>query len=219
MTRGQTRFVLSATFCLLMGCGARTESFYDEGDFAGGSFGASSGASHAGAPGVGASAGAYFGGATGVGANAGAYFGGASGVGASGGAFPHGGTSFGGFGATSGAAGAFGGFGAIGGDAGEAGTGATGGIIEACMAVTNDSCSQCQCKVCAPQLVSCFSDLGCALIFACVQQTGCQGVSCYTPNNCRPIIDKFGGLTGPSMSEVFGVLTCAVTSQNACGCK
>jgi hypothetical protein len=216
----------------LIGCGARTESFYDEGDLAGGSFGASSGAPHGGASGVGANAGASFGGANAGasfggasfgGANAGASFGGANAGasfgGANGGAFPHGGTSFGGFGATSGAAGAFGGFGAIGGDAGEGGSGATGGIVEACMAVSNDSCAQCQCKVCAPQLVSCFSDLGCALIFACVQQTGCQGLSCYTPNNCRPIIDKFGGLTGPSMSQVFGVLTCSVTSQNACGCN
>ena len=217
--------LLCAGFSLLVGCGARTESFLDDGSsFGAESFGGASagapngGAPHGGAPhgGTGAVSGGFFnGGASGS-------FGGANIAGS-----PFGGSNFGGFSGTiifptAGAGGSFGGFGAVGGfigEAGAAGAGATGGIVEACVAVANGSCDACVCKTCAPQIEGCFSDVGCALIFACVQSTGCQGISCYSNKNCRPIIDQFGGLTGPSMSHVFGLLTCSVSSQTSCGCN
>ena len=100
-----------------------------------------------------------------------------------------------------------------------AGSGATSGIIEACQVIASDSCQQCLCKSCASPVVECFSNLGCALIIACTQQTGCNGLNCYTPQTCRSVIDQFGGLTGKAMSNVLSLLQCSVGSQNSCNCN
>ena len=75
------------------------------------------------------------------------------------------------------------------------------------------------CTTCAPQIVECVSNIGCALIFACAQQTGCQGVSCYSPDTCKPIIDQFGGLSGSATKDVLALISCAATAQNSCNCN
>ena len=103
--------------------------------------------------------------------------------------------------------------------AGAGGFGATGGILEACQVIAGNSCQQCLCNTCSTPLVECFSDLGCALILACVQQSGCSGVSCYSAKNCRPVIDQFGGLGGPSMGNVLSLLSCSAGSLGACKCN
>ncbi|MES1174601.1 MAG: hypothetical protein ABUL62_09735 [Myxococcales bacterium] len=236
MNRGHGRLLLCACLTLLIGCGARTSTLEDElgGQNAGGAAGdpgySGSGGVHltpgGGAPSGGApTAGFGFGGSLPIPAGgapaAGAPFGGAPaggfGTGGAAGA-PHGGAPF--AGAPAGGApfagapaGGFAGFGAIGGDAG------TGGIGELCSVLGGSTCAECQCKTCAPAIEGCFSDLGCTFIFACAQQTGCNGISCYSPTTCQPVIDQFGGLGGASMKRVFSLLTCAVTAQTSCGCN
>jgi hypothetical protein len=229
MNRGHGRLLLCACLTLLIGCGARTSTLEDElgGQDAGGAsghagsssgFGGTQPTPAGGAPfggppmaGFGGSLPIPGGGAPSAGAPAG-------GTGGAAGAAPHGGAPS--AGAPSGGAqtagapaGGFAGFGAIGGDAG------TGGIGELCSVLGGSTCAECQCKTCAPAIEACFSDLGCTFIFACAQQTGCNGISCYSPKTCQPVIDQFGGLGGSSMKRVFSLLTCAVSSQANCGCN
>jgi len=92
-------------------------------------------------------------------------------------------------------------------------------ILDACVAVAQTACNKCLCQVCSDAVISCFSDLGCAAIFACVERTGCQGFDCYTNATCRPVIQQFGGLTGTAASEVFQLASCAASSQNLCVCN
>jgi len=223
--------------CLLVffGCGARTEYFNDLDD-AGGDFGVAGASPNAGAPnagGVPGVAGApsfggapHFGGYTGSAGFpnvAGApHFAGSSGTGGR-----AGGAGAPGKGGAPGVAGAPGKGGAPGvagapgkgGAPNVGGTGATAGIVEACQVIAGNSCQQCLCSTCSSQIVECFSNFGCALILACAQQTGCQGVACYTAQTCRPVIDQFGGLTGSSMKDVLSLLSCSLSSQNSCSCN
>ena len=228
MTRGAACFLLSACFAWTLGCGARTSTLEDEdfgGRYPGGaSGGAPVGGSH---PGGGGSFGGSLpvaGGGAIAGASPVAGSGGASPVAGSGGAFggsspvAGGGGSFAGFGAIGGSFAGFGG--AVGGSAGASGSAGAGGAIEElCSVLGSSSCEQCLCKSCADPIVSCFSDVGCAFIFACAQQTGCQGLSCYSPNTCKSVIDQFGGLTGAPVRELFALASCTASSQNSCSCN
>jgi len=108
-------------------------------------------------------------------------------------------------------------FGGMGGFAGGAGT--TNVIIEACVSLAPTACEQCECLTCADQVVGCFSDPGCGAIFGCIQQTGCQGVDCYSNATCRRVINRFGGLTGKAASEVFALGSCGLSSQGMCACN
>lgn len=209
--RGHGRLVFCACLTLLVGCGARTSTFDDEfgGENAGGAagFGGShpipaGGAPFGGAPSAGAPFGGFGGGHAGAAGAPGAGAAGAPGAGAAGAP---------GAGAGGAPLGGFAGFGAIGGDAG------TGGIGQLCGVLGGSTCAQCQCQTCAPAIEGCFSDTGCALIFLCAQQAGCNGLSCYSPT-CQPVIDQYGGLAGASIRKVFSLLTCAASSQASCGC-
>jgi len=206
MDRGFARLVVAAVFVSLIGCGARTDPFDDPGSSGagasagrgqGGASAGTGGAHRAGAPG----AGAPQGGAPQAGA--------APVAGAPQGGAPQGGAPQGGAAPVAGA----GGFGAISGAAGG------GPIVDACVALAPSACGKCLCQSCSSEVVACFSDLGCALIFACVEQTGCQGLACYSAGTCRTVIDNAGGLTGRSVNNVFSILSCAVTSQSACLCN
>jgi hypothetical protein len=194
--------------------------------------GAGFGGSPSGGAGIGGSpsGGGGYGGSLGGSPFAGAGFGGAlAGFGGSLGGAPVGGAGgfgagagVGGFGGLAGSAG-FGvaggaGSGGFAGSAGFIGSGGAGVIVEACKGLAPSACQQCQCTTCSSQLVSCFSDVGCALILACAQRTGCQGFGCYSPATCQPTIDQFGGLAGSAVRKVFALATCSATSQMACGC-
>ncbi|MET0791365.1 MAG: hypothetical protein ABW061_07570 [Polyangiaceae bacterium] len=205
---------------MLVGCGARTSTLEDEygGQDAGGDAGLSGGGSDAGHGGAQPVAGAPSGGTSTAGVagfpiGGSAPVGGAPPVAGAAGAFGGAPTAGATAGGAAGVAGGFAGFGAIG---GEAGTG--GAIGQLCAVLGSGSCAQCQCNSCAPSIESCFSDVGCAFIFACAQQTGCTGISCYSSATCQPVIDQFGGLGGASIRKVFSLLTCAVSSQSSCGC-
>jgi len=207
MDRGFARLVVAAVFVSLIGCGARTDPFDDPGSSgAGASAGRGQGGASAGTGGS-HRAGAPQGGAPQAGAApvAGAPQGGAPQAGAA----PVAGAPQGGAAPVAGA----GGFGAISGAAGG------GPIVDACVALAPSACGKCLCQSCSSEVVACFSDLGCALIFACVEQTGCQGLACYSAGTCRTVIDNAGGLTGRSVNNVFSILSCAVTSQSACLCN
>jgi len=225
------RFLVGGCLVVLFGCGARTDYFIDE-EGAGG-LGAGGTPWTAGAPnakgGSPSTAGApnNAAGAPGIGGTPGLVAGapsfggramitaGAPGVGG----VPNltaGAPNFGGApskGGTSGISGA------PNGKAGSPGAGASPGIIEACQVIAGNSCQQCLCTSCSSEIVDCFSNFGCALILACAQQSGCQGLSCYSAQTCRPVIDQFGGLTGKSMGAVLSLLSCSVGSQNNCSCN
>lgn len=213
----KARSLIAVGYVLLIGCGARTESFDEE---AGGSTsvaGTAPGAGTSGVPG----AGSPNGGGPLVAGAGGASFGGTGAQPAGGfsnggsfpvaGSFPLGGAS--GFGAFGGLG--FGGAGAEGG-ASQAGSG---GLAEVCGALGASTCEQCVCNQCAGPITGCFSNLGCTLIFACAQQTGCNGLNCYLPNTCRPVIDQFDGLTGASMQHLLSLSICASGATNTCGCN
>ena len=214
------RFLFGGCLLVFFGCGARTESFFDP-DGSSGSFGVG---------GTSATAGRTFGGAANIagsssvggtvnvagavgfaGANSAGWFGTGGNTSVAGGP-GKGGASFGGF---TGVAGGIG----RGGAAGRGGGGGSSGIEETCKALTSNSCQQCLCSTCSSQIVQCISNFGCALILACAQQTGCQGLACYSPMACKPVIDQYGGLAGPAMKDVLSLLTCATTSQNNCSCN
>jgi len=213
MNRGHGRLLLCACFALLMGCGARTSTLEDElgGQDSGGASGDAGSSSGFGGVHSTPGGGAPSGGAP----TAGFGFGGSHPIpvgGAPSAGFGPGGAPAGGAPSAGAPSGGFAGFGAIGGDAG------TGGIGEVCSVLGGGSCAECQCKSCAPAIEGCFSDLGCLSIFICAQQTGCNGISCYSPGTCKTVIDQSGGLTGPSMKKVFSLLSCAASSQATCGC-
>ncbi|HEY3254348.1 MAG TPA: hypothetical protein VGJ91_10380 [Polyangiaceae bacterium] len=220
------RFLLGGCLIVLFGCGARTEYFMDEEGAgglpqgAGGAPSPTAGApqvggapNHAGAPAISGAPNATAG-APGI---AGApHFAGGTSVGGA----PHfaGAPSVGGAPGIAGAPGV-GGVPGVAGAPGIAGSGAVPGIIQACQVIAGNSCQQCLCKSCASQIVECFSNFGCALILACAQQSGCQGLGCYSASTCKPVIDKNGGLSGSAMSDVLSLLSCSVGSQNSCNCN
>jgi len=222
-SRGKALIFTVACFGAASGCGARTDTLFDDGSGLGGfnaagrgQGGSSSFAGNTGRGGFATGGSAIAGGfgRGGTSPTAGTHSGGAAAAG--GGGFG----GFGGFGNVGNFAGslAFGGSGAIGG-LGEAGAGGTGGIVELCVSAAPTACEKCLCQGCGSELTACFSDVGCALIFACAQQKQCQGFNCYQNSTCRGVIDQFGGLTGPSVSEVFSLASCSVTARANCGCN
>ena len=207
------RLLVGGCFVVLFGCGARTDYFVAEDGFGGQGVGGTAGTPNtAGAPGP------SIGGTPNVTGGAPSFGGramitaGAPGVGG----VPN---------VTAGAPGVAGKggspsfAGAPNGRAGSPGAGASPGIIEACQVIAGDSCQQCLCTTCSSEIVDCFSNFGCVLILACAQQSGCQGIACYSPQTCRPVIDQFGGLTGKSMGAVLSLVSCSVGSQNNCSCN
>jgi len=240
INRGKAFFLAVFGLSAAVGCGARTDTLFDDGtgDYGGAGDSTSTGGTvaHGGSSNPTGGSGFVAGsGPTGV---SGSFGTGGTGFGTGGSSFggsmvTAGTTSFGGTGLGTGGGVAFGGtfstggslptagspaggFGAVG---GEAGIGGTGGIVDACLNNAPSSCDRCLCKSCGTQINSCFADFGCALIFACVQETGCNGLACYQNATCRPIIDQFGGIAGPSVREVFSLATCVVTSGKTCGCN
>lgn len=225
MSSRKIRLCLCALLLALSACGGRTASFEDEsfGGYpqtggAGGRHNNGGSAGSAAAP-VGGSAGTQpMGGGTGGVSGAGALSGSAGFGAISGSAGATGGSAgVGGFGGSVGGVGGSAGFGANGGVSGSAGSGGT--IVEACVNLVATECAPCLCQTCAPSLLSCFSDLGCAVIFTCLAQTNCTGLECLAPNTCGKVIDEYGGPFGGSARKVFQLAACSVTSQNTCGCN
>ena len=233
MNRGITACLLfSALAASFLGCGGRTDTEFAEAG-AGGSSGVSgdthgaSGAPLTGTSGSPTVAGSpsiagspSFAGTPGFAGNpgfaGGPSAGGAASSGAPGfGGFPnHGGSP--GFGGSLGVAGTP----TFGGSSGDAGAGGFGGVIvDACVSLAQNQCDQCLCQVCSDSVVGCFSDPGCAQIFACIEKTGCQGFGCYTNATCRQVIKQNGGLTGAAAGEVFALVSCATSSQGVCACN
>jgi hypothetical protein len=233
--RGKALILLAVCVGFAFGCGARTDMLFDEGSggalggYPSGGDGDTSGFASAGYTTGGYGNVSGYGGSISVG---GAPVGGFGSAGFTQGGFHAGGSGsagapFGGFGAsggfsgsfgTGGAAGApFGGFGGVAG-AGEAGAGGSGGIVELCVGAAQSACDKCVCSTCGSQLNACFTDIGCALIFACVQEQQC-GLNCYQNATCRGVIDQFGGLTGSAVNEVFSLASCSVTTRPGCGCN
>lgn len=78
-------------------------------------------------------------------------------------------------------------------------------------------CQGCLNRACGNQLTQCFSDPGCASIFSCVRQTGCQPLDCYSPAECGGVIDAWGGPGGYSMSLLLQTVACSL--QSGCDCN
>jgi hypothetical protein len=240
-SRARGFFVAVAGLGVALGCGARTDTLFDDGNggsagtlsFAGypsggqgqgGSFQPTAGITgFGGSPTVGGSF--AFGGSFGFGGTvgfAGTFgFGGSPSAGTSGIA---GSPSSGGVGATAGSI-SFGGTTSVGGSLPMAGGPAVAGaggqspIVELCERTAQSACNACLCGSCATQLDACFSGVGCALIFACAQETQCQLLQCYQASTCRGVIDEFGGPTGAAVQQVFALGTCAAEQSSGCNCN
>ena len=230
-TAQMNRLLVGAGLLVLFGCGARTDYFADEdrpfepgagGALAiagapnakGGSPSRAGAANDAGAPGIGGAPNVTAG-APSVGGRANITAG-APGVGGAP-IVTAGAPGFGGAPTSKGGTSGF--SGAANGKGGAPGAGASPGVIQACQVIAGNSCQQCLCTTCSSQIVDCLSNFGCALILACAQQSGCQGLECYSAQTCRPVIDQFGGLTGKSMGSVLSLVSCSVGSQNSCSCN
>lgn len=81
---------------------------------------------------------------------------------------------------------------------------------------SGQDCQSCLRNACTGQLVQCLSDFGCISIFSCMQQTGCNGFQCYTPDTCKKVIDQYGGPNGNSMNELLQVVVCGFTAGCQC---
>jgi hypothetical protein len=231
--RGKALILLAVCVGFAFGCGARTDTLFDEGG--GGALGGHPSGGDGDTSGF-ASAGYATGGYGNVSGYAGSISSGGAAIGGFGSAglagFTQGGFHAGG----SGSAGApFAGFGAVGGSVstggaagsgfggvagmGAAGAGGSGGIVELCVGAAQNACDRCFCSTCGSELNTCFTDIGCASIFVCIQANHCGGLNCYQNATCRGVIDQFGGLTGSAVNEVFSLASCSATSRPACGCN
>ncbi len=116
-------------------------------------------------------------------------------------------------------AGGTGGTGGVAGSGGVVGTGGTGGSggSAQCALAFQDACGQCLCNNCLPQLQQCLGDFGCLAIISCIEETGCEGGACYSPMNCKGVIDTFGGINGQSLKTVTNLFACG--TLDGCPCE
>jgi hypothetical protein len=204
MIRGTACFLCSAAWVFLLGCGGRTDTLLDA-DGVGGSSSAGaldqggvanvgggfSGSENVGGGGVDPGGGAGFGGATNPG----------GGAGFAGAINPSGGADFGGASGFT--------FG------GSTGFGGASVIVDTCVSLAPTSCEKCLCQTCSSQVVTCFSDPNCIVLFACFSNTHCQGLACDSPFTCGPVIKQSGV---NALNEIVGLATCSL-KQTSCGCN
>ena len=95
------------------------------------------------------------------------------------------------------------------------GEGGSGGVAE-CVAQSESDCEACLCADCFQEYGDCVGDFGCPKILECIDEAGCSGLDCYTPDTCQKVIDKYGGLAGASIAYVTGLVECAVTASCPC---
>jgi hypothetical protein len=228
---GRIALLIGVGVSLGAGCGGRTGALDDEfGSGADGSGasasqgGKSSVAGKSGRAGTGTVAGSVSYGGTVNGFGGTAIYGGYGGYYPTGGAYPYAG--YGGYYPTGGTypipVGGYGGYGyggtfpvggyygggfPVGGYGGFSSSGA-GGV---------DDCLQCINNNCSFTFAKCLTDFGCISILSCMQSTGCQAFECYSDQYCRTTIDQWGGPTGPAMTNLLQIFSCAV--QSGCDCN
>lgn len=95
------------------------------------------------------------------------------------------------------------------------GEGGSGGVAE-CVAQSQTKCEACLCADCFQSYGDCVGDFGCPKILECIDEVGCSGLDCYTPDTCQKVIDQFGGLAGASVAYVTALVECAVTASCPC---
>jgi len=95
------------------------------------------------------------------------------------------------------------------------GEGGSGGVAE-CVAQSQSNCEACLCADCFQEYGDCVGDFGCPKILECIDEAGCSGLDCYTPDTCQKVIDKYGGLAGASVAYVTGLIECAVSASCPC---
>ena len=66
--------------------------------------------------------------------------------------------------------------------------------------------SQCACTNCTTEYQDCQSDMGCAAIFQCVQESGCTGQDCIVP--CGQTINENGGFMGAPAAKAIALGMC-----------
>lgn len=210
---GKVPGILALGLVVMAACGGRTNAlegeYEDGGDTAGSGVGGANGGSKPQAGSSNRGGASNRGGTSGRAGNSqgGVYIGGAYTGGYAGdiyvaGAGPIGGSYAGTFG--------------FGGATGIAGSFPVAGFANGGFAGTGLDCATCLRNACSGQLVQCLTDFGCISIFSCMQQTGCQGFNCYSPNTCAKVIDMNGGPGGPAMNHLLQVVACGVTSNCSC---
>jgi len=95
------------------------------------------------------------------------------------------------------------------------GEGGSGGVAE-CVAQSQSNCEACLCADCFQPYGDCVGDFGCPKILECIDEVGCSGLDCYTPDTCQKVIDQFGGLAGASVAYVTALVECAVSASCPC---
>lgn len=95
------------------------------------------------------------------------------------------------------------------------GEGGSGGVAE-CVAQSESDCEACLCADCFQEYGDCVGDFGCPKILECIDEKGCSGLDCYTPDTCQKVIDKYGGPAGASVTYVTGLVECAAAASCPC---
>ncbi|MCB9584331.1 MAG: hypothetical protein H6718_02980 [Polyangiaceae bacterium] len=117
---------------------------------------------------------------------------------------------------TAGTGGSGGSAGSAAGSSGSAGTGgaecvATPAFVQNCIDTGTSGCDEvtvCGCNACACLLAECVADEGCTEIRACAKEKRCEGVTCASPGVCQDVINKYGGITGPSAGLGLRITAC-----------
>ena len=87
-------------------------------------------------------------------------------------------------------------------------SGSTGDPLAECLMMVEpgDMCGECACKSCTAEYEDCQSDMGCAKIFKCVQDSGCSGQDCALP--CGQTIQENGGVMGEPLAKAITLGMC-----------
>lgn len=98
--------------------------------------------------------------------------------------------------------------------------GSTGSGTQECGASNidpDDPCEVCVATSCTTEALNCCNQEGCLDIISCAQETGCDGIDCYSPDTCQAVIDAAGG---PSIAVEYAqpLGDCALSKCEAeCG--
>jgi len=78
-----------------------------------------------------------------------------------------------------------------------------------CMKVSKaaeNTCNDCVCTHCGPEVVACYFDEGCTWMRECTFAHGCSGWSCLEP--CGDVFARYGGKSGPSGPLIEALGSC-----------
>ena len=82
---------------------------------------------------------------------------------------------------------------------------------------TSDPCESCAAIACMQEALDCCNAPGCLEIVDCGREKGCNGIDCYSEENCKDVIDAAGGI-GEAATNALILAECSeVACADECG--